>query len=102
MAGYSPKSAKEQATRLLTYVHIQAAIREAQRRQHDTAGITSEQLTAELAKIGLAEVAEPIKLSHKLKALELLVRHVSLTELERRLTELETELRRGRYGHRIA
>jgi hypothetical protein len=91
-AGYSPKAAKEQATRLLTYAHVQAALRDARHRAQAQADVTAEQITAELAKIGLAEVGDPVKLPHKLKALELLIKRVHLANLEERLAALEERI----------
>jgi phage terminase small subunit len=98
-AGYSRKTAKQIGSYLLTCIDVQQALREAQQRQQERAGIHSQEITRALARIGLADVNEPIKLAHKLKALELLLRHVSLAEIEQRLSVLERELMRSpRYG----
>src|SRR5262245_25977186 len=99
-AGYSAKTASAQGSRLSKDVAVQQALAEAKRRMHDTAGITAEQITAELAKIGFADIEETPKLGHKLKALELLIRHVTTQELEARITALEEELahRKVRYA----
>jgi phage terminase small subunit len=99
-AGYAPRHARITASQLLADVSIQATIREAQRLVQDEAGVTEARITQELAGIGFAELAEePIKLQHKLKALELLVRHLTLNELERRLAAVEERMQEGRDGY---
>jgi phage terminase small subunit len=98
-AGYSARSAKVIASQLLTFADVRAALQAAQQQAHDTAGVTLAQIATELAAIGFAEVGEPVKLSHKLKALELLTKHLTLEELEKRLAAVEQSLAQGRNGH---
>ena len=81
-AQYSAKTAKQAGSRLLSDVDVQAALAEARQQAQEQAGVTTGQLVAELARIGLADVGEDPKLSHKLKALELLLRHAAWSTLE--------------------
>jgi|SRR5918996_5032557 phage terminase small subunit len=99
-AGYSPKASHVQASQLLANPKIQAAIREGQRKAQDEADITAAEITKELVKIGLAEIGDPVKLPHKLKALELLIRQVNLAGLEERLAAIEDMLAQQRRGLR--
>ena len=55
-AGYSEKTAAEQASRLLTNVKIAAAIAEAQAKRSQRTGITQDRVLAELAKIGFFDL----------------------------------------------
>jgi phage terminase small subunit len=99
-AGYAPHSATVTASRLLKDAKVRLMIDEAQRRQQEAATISLARIAEELAAIGFAEVGEPVKLSHKLKALELLTKHLTLEELEKRLHALEQALAE-RNGHAV-
>lgn len=112
-AGYSPKTAREQAARLLSKVNIQGRIEHLQAEQSRRTGISADRVLRELAKVAFAnagdiidadatlkEDASPddlaavqsvrvkvfgqdgvereIKLADKLKALDLLGRHIGL------------------------
>lgn len=112
-AGYSPKTANEQAGRLLVNVSIQNRIAQLQAEQSRRTGISADRVLRELAKVAFAnagdiidadatlkEDASPddlaavqsvrvkvfgqdgvereIKLADKLKALDLLGRHIGL------------------------
>lgn len=112
-AGYSPKTAREQAARLLSKVNIQGRIEQLQAEQSRRTGISADRVLRELAKVAFAnagdiidadatlkEDASPddlaavqsvrvkvfgqdgvereIKLADKLKALDLLGRHIGL------------------------
>lgn len=57
-AGYSPKTAKEQATRLLTNVHVQQYVSEQQQKRQERTLITADMVIAELAKIGFYNVKD--------------------------------------------
>jgi phage terminase small subunit len=88
-SGYSAKTSKQIGSKLLINIDVQTAIRRAQERAQETAGVTWEMIVQELANIGFTEVGQPVQLSHKLKALELLTKHLTLEQLEARLTALE-------------
>lgn len=112
-AGYSPKTANEQAGRLLVNVSIQNRIAQLQAEQSRRTGISADRVLRELAKVafanagdivdadatlkedaspddlaavqsvrvkvfGLDGVEREIKLADKLKALDLLGRHIGL------------------------
>jgi phage terminase small subunit len=55
-AGYSAKTAKEQATRLLTNVHVAAGIAEGRAARSERTGITADRVLQELARIAFFDV----------------------------------------------
>ena len=55
-AGYSVKTAKEQATRLLSNVHVAAEIAKGRAARSERTGITAERILAELARIAFFDV----------------------------------------------
>jgi phage terminase small subunit len=55
-AGYSAKTAKEQAARLLTKVHVTEAISAAQQARSTRTEITQDRVLEELAKIGFSDI----------------------------------------------
>lgn len=55
-AGYSPKTAGEQASRLLANVKISDAVAEAQAKRAQRTEITQDMVIAELAKIGFSDL----------------------------------------------
>jgi phage terminase small subunit len=60
-AGYSAKTAPEQASRLLTNVNVAEAIFEAEAARAQRTGVTADRVVAELAKIGFANMADYLK-----------------------------------------
>ena len=59
-AGYSARSAKQTGSRLLTDHDVQEALRTAQQRAHDQAGITTEMITRELGRLAFANMTDII------------------------------------------
>lgn len=59
-AGYSRRTANEQAVRLLADISIKAAVKEAQDARAKAAGITAERVLSELAKIGFSDIRKAI------------------------------------------
>lgn len=57
-AGYSRKTAAEQASRLLTNVKVSAAVAEGQAQLAEKHGVTAERIVAELAKLGFANMQD--------------------------------------------
>ena len=57
-AGYSKKTAQEQASRLLSNVMVQAAISEAMQKREKRTEITQDRVLVELAKIGFASITD--------------------------------------------
>ncbi len=57
-AGYSKKTAKEQATRLLTKVHVQQCIGKLQGKLSERLEITADKVLTELAKIGFSNIQD--------------------------------------------
>jgi len=131
-AGYSPKTAKEQASRLLSKANISAAIACAMAERSKRTGITQDRVLTELAKaaflkmtdvvdgegrikedatdedkaciesikykssstdMGVSEERE-VKVASKLKALELLGRHLGM--FESKTSEAQLEIARKR------
>ena len=62
-AGYSPTTAQEQASRLLSNVMVSAAISKAMAERSRRTGITNDRILLELAKIGFANAADIINLN---------------------------------------
>jgi phage terminase small subunit len=60
-AGYSEATAKQQGSRLLTNVNVQAAIQEARAKRSKRTEITQDAVIEELAKIGFANMADYMK-----------------------------------------
>lgn len=76
-AGYSPKTAKSQGQRLLTKVDIKKYIDEHTEEQYERAGISADDVLNELVSIAMVDGVE-ITGKQKIKALELLGRHLGL------------------------
>jgi len=57
-AGYSPNSAQEQSSRLLSNVMVSAAISRAKADRSIRTGINADRILEELAKIGFANIAD--------------------------------------------
>lgn len=83
-AGYSARTAYSMGQRLLKNVEVQAAIQAAMDKRSQRVEITQDTVVEELAKIGLAEAHDysdaDLKYSNKLKALELLGKHLGMFE----------------------
>lgn len=82
-AGYSEKTAAQMGYKLLKMQEIQEAVQQEFANRQDRTHITGDQVVAELAKIALSKVEDyyqeygmEIKLSDKIKALELLGKHL--------------------------
>ena len=91
-AGYSPRTANEQSTRLLANVHIKAAVDAGAATQHAQLDLTAQKVLTELLGVGYAEVASTdVRVSDKLRALELLAKHLGL------LTEQVDHKHSGRF-----
>ena len=74
-AGYSPKTAQEQGSRLLSNVMVAKALEIEQRKRTNSAGITAEYVL--LGIKGIADEEEG-RNTDKLKAFELLGKHLKL------------------------
>jgi hypothetical protein len=80
----SEKTAKENASRLLTFVNVQNKIQELLATRTERTEITADRVLKELGKIAFAEETQtteeaiPIKMTDKVKALELLGRHLAM------------------------
>lgn len=55
-AGYSPKTAQEQSSRLLSFAMVREYIEKAEERLQEKTGITIERVRQELAKVGFARM----------------------------------------------
>jgi len=60
-AAYSAKTAKEQGARLLTNVHVSAAVGVAIKNRSDRTEISADRVLKELAKIGFADIRKAVK-----------------------------------------
>jgi len=63
LAGYSPKTATQQGSRLLRNVHVAALVAERQKRIAAKLEVTQESIVAELAKIAFANMGDFVTLS---------------------------------------
>ena len=81
-AGYSEKSAAHTASGLLAQPEIRQAVDAAKAARSERTGIRQEQVLRELGRIALSEASDAsgaeVKLGSKLRALELLGRHLGL------------------------
>lgn len=89
-AGYSKKTAHSQGPRLLANVGVAAAIQKAMNKRAEKVELTAERVLEEISAIGFTELMPPMKgeegglewpvvrASDKLKALELLGKHLKL------------------------
>lgn len=94
-AGYSEKTANEQGARLLANVSVQEKIAELKAERAKRTEITQDSVIQELAAVARAEV-KGVRAVDKLKALELLGKHlgmfveryeVNAAEIEKRIAE---------------
>lgn len=83
-AGYSKKTAYSIGQRLLKDVEIQEAIQKAMKDGSERTGITQDKVVEELGKVAFAEAHDytdaDLKYGNKLKALELLGKHLGMFE----------------------
>lgn len=78
-AGFSEHTAGRQGTRLIATPHVKAEIEKRRQVLQKKTGITQEQVLKELAEIAFAKDL-PLKGSDKMKALEMLSRHLGLLD----------------------
>lgn len=81
-AGYSAKNADKIGPELLGKTRVSEAVQAAMAKRSQRVGITQDKVLDELAKIGTAEAHDyadaDLKYSNKLKALELLGKHLGM------------------------
>ena len=109
-AGYAEKTAYSQGQRLLKNVEINDCITELKSKQSERTGITADKVLEELAQLGFApiETCESFKASDKLRALELIGKHIgmfkpdqdadapALEKLDRILAEVRSDADRSK------
>jgi phage terminase small subunit len=107
-AGYSERTARSIAARLLTNVNVQKYLEELREKYRKSTGITANKVLSEIAKIGFAKVPmNEIKASDKIKALEKLGQHLGLfSDLNAALSTLalygeRTQLEDGSFIFRL-
>lgn len=66
-AGYSPKTANEQASRLLTNVNIQQAVSVAMAERSKRTGVNQDRVVLELAKIALVKMTDIVDNQGRIK-----------------------------------
>ena len=88
-AGYNPRTAPQQGSRLLKNVHVQAAIAAKQTQQLAAVNVRVEDVLRDLQEIAhtdlqtlSAQSGVPARWADKLKALELLMKHLGLAAPE--------------------
>ncbi len=108
IAGFSKRTARSTASRLLTNVSIQRYLEELRAERRKTTGITANKVLSEIAKIAFADVPlKDVKASDKNKALEALGRHLGLfSDLNAALSTLSlygerTQLEDGSFIFRL-
>ncbi len=91
-AGYAVRGADVQAVRLLGNARVKAAVDAGAAKQHAQLDLTAQKVLDELLGVGYAEVASTdVRVSDKLRALELLAKHLGL------LTEQVDHKHSGRF-----
>lgn len=65
--GYSPKTANEQASRLLANVNVKAAIDKAMAERSKRTGVTADRVVEELAKIAFIKMTDVVDRNGKIK-----------------------------------
>ncbi|MBC8525902.1 MAG: terminase small subunit [Candidatus Cloacimonetes bacterium] len=97
-AGYSKKTAYSQGQRLLKKVEIKNSIRELENKHTEEVEITVEDILRELKKIAFDLQSEEVRYRDKLKALELLGKHLSMwtdrqeiTKIDQRIVKIDLE-----------
>ena len=91
-AGYAVSGADVQAVRLLGNARVKAAVDAGAAKQHAQLDLTAQKVLTELLGVGYAEVAATdVRVSDKLRALELLAKHLGL------LTEQVDHKHSGRF-----
>lgn len=87
-AGYSANRASELGYQLLQKTTVQEALKDALQERSERTGITQDAVIEELGKVAFADAADytdaVLKYANKLKALELLGKHLGLFEREGR------------------
>ena len=83
-AGYSPKSARHIACRLLKNQEIRRKVAEAMEQEKENTALRREQVIRELQVVAFAKASDAsgaeVKVAQKLRALELLGKHLGLFE----------------------
>lgn len=77
-AGYSKKTAQQVGSQNLSKLVIQTAIQRAMKQRSERTGITARKILDAIAEIGFADFSDDIRASDKLKALELMARHLGM------------------------
>lgn len=77
-AGYSKKTAQQVGSQNLSKLVIQTSIQKAMKQRSERTGITAVKVLDAIAEIGFADFSEDIRVSDKLKALELMARHLGM------------------------
>ena len=70
-AGYAPRTARQQGSRLLTYVDIQAAIEQAQEARQVRTEVTADRVVQELATIAFLNVGDYLTVEHGVVSIDL-------------------------------
>ena len=85
-AGYSKNTAEQQGCRLLSNVKVQDAIHSKKLEKRSESPVSVDDVLIELKKVGMADASDAqyseLKVSSKLKALELIGKHLGMFEKE--------------------
>lgn len=91
-AGYSPKTATEQSSRLLTNVKIQNYISELKAKRSDKVECTAEMVLLELMKIGFSDIGEYMDAGYSLKQI------MELKDKSRAIQSIQVDEFEGEFG----
>jgi len=93
-AGYSEKSAENQASRMLSYAKVAEYLGKRQIEKEKKIGITIEAIIDELKEVGFGIVdGDKLKMNDKIKALELLGKHLGMfSESKDKETEVNIQV----------
>ena len=96
-AGYSKGSANGQGARMLSNASVKAYVKELIDKRADKLDITADKILGEITKVAYIDINEEseVKPSDKLKALDMLGKHVGLYERDNEQSKTKVEVKSG-------
>lgn len=97
-AGYSKGSANGQGARMLSNASVKANVKELIDKRADKLDITADKILGEITKVAYVDIEDTeseVKPSDKLKALDMLGKHVGLYERDNEQSKTKVEVKSG-------
>lgn len=98
VAGYSEKTADSQGSRMLKNVKIKAYLDEMTTQRAERLDVTADKILIEITKVAYVDIEDTeseVKPSDKLKALDMLGKHVGLYERDNEQSKTKVEVKTG-------